>query len=146
MSVTSGTRSFGQVQLTAIAPDESLRWQTLSVGHLPKADNEVVAFAGSNFAVGEHFYVRPDVDTGTDRVAREMTVVGLLDRASTTTSAPQLFGTNAGVAALAPGRAVDQAECRHPDVVHTGRRSGRGDVGDHPTRQCGAGRQGHDRR
>ncbi|PYE12575.1 putative ABC transport system permease protein [Williamsia limnetica] len=110
VSVTSGTRSFGQVQLTAIAPDESLRWQTLSVGHLPKADNEVVAFAGSNFAVGEHFYVRPDVDTGTDRVAREMTVVGLLDRASTTTSAPQLFGTNAGVAALAPGRAVDQAE------------------------------------
>ncbi|MBA4026193.1 MAG: hypothetical protein C0482_27930 [Gordonia sp.] len=110
VSVTSGKKSYGQVQLTAMAPDESLRWQTLSVGRLPRAENEVAAFAGSNFAVGQHFYVRPDVDTATDRVAREMTVVGLLDRGSMTTSAPQLFGTNAGVAAIGPGRAVDQAE------------------------------------
>lgn len=113
VSVTGGGKSYGQVQLTALAPDAALRWQTLSTGKLPEGDNEVVAYAGSNFAVGQRFYVRPDVDTSTDRVAREMTVVGLLDRASMSTSAPALFGTEAAVSAIDSGRAADRAD----DVV-----------------------------
>lgn len=110
VSVTSGPKFYGQVQLTAIAPDEPLRWQSLSTGNLPRGDDEVVAYSGSNFAVGQTFYVRPDVDTTTDRVARKMTVVGLLDKSSMGTSTPALFGTNAAVSAIDLGRAADRAD------------------------------------
>ncbi|HEY9313152.1 ABC transporter permease [Williamsia sp.] len=113
VSVTSGDKSYNQVSLGTMADDDALRWQRLSVGELPRGPAQAVAYAGSNFAVGQRLYVRPDVDTATDRVATEMTVVGLLKSHGAAAGTTQLFAPSEAVAAVAPGRESERGE----DVV-----------------------------
>ena len=108
VSVTSGAKTYSQVELTALAGDEQLRWQKLTVGVFPQGDRQALAYAGSNFAVGQRLFVRPDVDTATDRTAVEMTVVGLVERGDAASGVPQLFAPGAAVSAVDSGRNDDR--------------------------------------
>jgi putative ABC transport system permease protein len=104
VTVTSGTKSYSQVELTALADDEQLRWQKLSVGVLPQGPHQALAYVGSNFAIGQRLYVRPDVDTATDRTAVDMTVVGLVERGGVAPGVPQLYAPGSAVSAVDSGR------------------------------------------
>ena len=108
VSVTSGAKTYSQVELTALAGDEQLRWQKLTAGVFPQGDRQALAYAGSNFAVGQRLFVRPDVDTATDRTAVEMTVVGLVERGDAASGVPQLFAPGAAVSAVDSGRNDDR--------------------------------------